>query len=129
MDEKTLRDLVREEVVRALDEELTIDSHPKFRRLVEAKLGRKFQGSDDHWIVTYAAWSDALSEAGSPRELAGASDVLEYYVNDAAEEIKRNASRPNGYDYVYLDYPTLEHCVKVKYGLNIADLRKREKQT
>lgn len=85
MDEKQLRALVREEVERTLDEEATIDSHPKFRRLVEARLGRKFASSDDSWTETYEAWSSTLAETDghSPDQ-----DVIDYYVSDAAKAIR-----------------------------------------
>lgn len=85
MDEEQLRDLVREEVERTLDEEAQIDSHPKFRRLVEAKLGRGFTGSEEHWGLTYQAWSSALQETNCKFP---DKDVVDYYVGDAVKAIK-----------------------------------------
>jgi hypothetical protein len=85
MDTEQLRRLVREEVEKALDEEAVIDSHPKFRRLVEAKLGRRFKDSDDGWSETYAAWSDALQESGGA---VLADDVRIYYVGSAVASIR-----------------------------------------
>jgi hypothetical protein len=85
MNEKTLRALVREEVEHALDEEATVDSHPKFRRLVEAKLGRRFDSSEDSWTETYQAWSATLMETDARHP---DRDIVEYYVNDAAKAIR-----------------------------------------
>jgi hypothetical protein len=90
MDDRQLRQMVREEVEKALDEEAVIDSHPKFRRLVEAKLGHRFRDSDDSWSETYAAWSDALQESGGP---VLADDVRAYYVDSAVVSILHAAGR------------------------------------
>ena len=85
MEIKTLRKMVREEVNAALDEKFVVDSHTKFRSLVEAKSGRKFVDTDDNWTVTYAAWSDLLSEC-----VEGSVDqeTLDYYVYVAATTLK-----------------------------------------
>jgi len=80
MDEKSLRALVREEIERALNEEMIIDDHRKFRRLVEAKIGRRFTDDSDGWDTTFTSWSSAVQEAGSNKVEA---DILDYYVNDA----------------------------------------------
>jgi hypothetical protein len=85
MNEKQLRELVAEEIQRVLDEERQIDSHPKFRRLVEARLGTKFETSDEHWTTTYNAWSSLLQECGAVDTID--RDSLEYYVEDAAKTI------------------------------------------
>ena len=85
MNVEQLRTLVREEIEHALDEHFVIDSHPKFRRLVEAKLGRKFVDNDEFWTSTNRSWSEMMLEtdgASADREL------VEYYVNDAAVMIK-----------------------------------------
>jgi len=87
MDEKQLRALVREEVEAALDDEARVDSHPKFRRLVEAKLGRKFDGSDEHWDLTYNAWHDALSETAFGTPGVPDESTVDYYVNETVEKI------------------------------------------
>jgi hypothetical protein len=84
MNEKQLRALVREEVESVLTEEAQIDSHPKFRRLVEAKLGRKFANSDEHWDLTYMSWSSALQETDGRKP---DKEVVDFYVNEAAKKI------------------------------------------
>lgn len=84
MNEKTLRALVREEVEAVLTEQTRIDSHPKFRRLVENKLGRQFQESDENWSLTFESWNAALSEAGG---VDIDQETLDYYLNEAVEKI------------------------------------------
>jgi hypothetical protein len=85
MNEENLRALVREEVERTLDEESKIDSHPKFRRLVEAKRGRPFLDTDDWWDTTYSAWNDALQESGG---VEIDQETLDYYVDRAVALIE-----------------------------------------
>ena len=80
MNEENLRALVREEVERTLDEEAVVDSHQKFRRLVENKRARRFDDTDQHWDHTYSAWSDALEESGGVQI---DKDTLDYYVDRA----------------------------------------------
>jgi hypothetical protein len=85
MDEMKLRALVREEVERTLDEELKIDSHPKFRRLVEQKANRRFENEDDNWDVTYQAWTEVVQESdGKTIE----RETLDYYAYVAATCLK-----------------------------------------
>lgn len=85
MDEKQLRELIREEVERVLDEELVVDSHPKFRRLVEARVGRPFHDSDEGWTTTYEAWTAALQESGGTKV---DKETLDYYVEAVLETFK-----------------------------------------
>ena len=81
MEIKALRKMIREEVNAALDEKLVIDSHMKFRALVEAKAGRVFKDTDDNWTVTYQAWTDALTESVDGKV---DQETLDYYVYVAA---------------------------------------------
>jgi len=82
MDEKSLRALVREEVEAVLDEESHIDSHLKFRRLVEHRVGQPLD--EFSYDITFQAWNDALVEsAGQGID----EETLEYYINEAVEKI------------------------------------------
>jgi hypothetical protein len=84
MDVKLLRKMIKEEVESLLNERVTVDSHPKFRTLVEAKLGRSFVDTNDGWSVTYQAWNDALTESFGCEVDA---ETLVYYVRHAAEQL------------------------------------------
>lgn len=83
MDIEGLRRLVREEVEGVLDEDARLDSHPKFRRLVERRLGRRLDG-DCHG-ETWDAWRDLQTEAAG-----GELDptLVDYYVNEAVGAIR-----------------------------------------
>lgn len=86
MDANKLRALVREEVERTLDEELKIDSHLKFRRLVEHRVGHEL--GEDSYDMTFQAWSDVVQESG---EHDIDPEALEFYLNETAEQIKATA--------------------------------------
>jgi len=82
MNEKQLRSLVVEEIHKVLDEEAHIDSHLKFRRLVERRIGEPLDEST--YDITFQAWSDAI------RECVGEDiddEVLEHYLNEAVDKI------------------------------------------
>lgn len=84
MDEKQLRQMVREEVESVLNEQDVIDDHPKFRRLVAKQLKRPLAEGEFHG-ETWSCWRDALTESGGqPVE----GEVLSHYVNEAVEQAK-----------------------------------------
>jgi hypothetical protein len=82
MNEKQLRALVREEIEVVLDEESHIDSHLKFRKLVERRLGTDLDEST--YDTTFQAWSDAVQESAG-QDIEG--EVLEHYLNEALDKI------------------------------------------
>ena len=82
MDEQSLRALVREEVEAVLTEEARIDSHLKFRRLVERRVGEPLD--ELTYDITFQAWSDAVQESAGE---AIDQETLDYYLNEAVEKI------------------------------------------
>jgi hypothetical protein len=84
MDEKSLRKLIGKEVDDVLDEQIRMDAHPKFRRLVSQKLGR-ILNEGECFDETWSAWNDMLVEAAGEEP---EDELVDHYVTEAATSIK-----------------------------------------
>ena len=82
MDEKQLRALVREEVEQAFAVDAVVDTHPKFRRLIERRIGRKLD--EDTYDTTFRAWNEMLQEC---EDTGLDDDLLEEYVSSTAQQL------------------------------------------
>jgi hypothetical protein len=84
MDTKQLRKMVREEIESVLDEQITLDEHPKFRRLVAERLGRPLE-QDECYHGIWRVWNEMMTEcAGEEPE----QDLVEYYVERAVSLVE-----------------------------------------
>jgi hypothetical protein len=79
-----LRELVREEVEKAIDEDDKVFDYVGFRRQVGRSLGRKLVEGEFN-AETFFAWRELLIESRGDID----SEHVEFYVGEAINNIKR----------------------------------------